>query len=110
MTYEESKPIANADDSSARMTWEQKLQALSALTECTLHMRKPGNWYVQQSADVSDGKFLRGSYGNGRSPQEAVEDHWRQLTKKGACVVIHFMSDDRRREVTWNGFMWEDLP
>lgn len=109
MTDENDSSATRVDDDHAQMTWEQKLQALSALSECSLHMRKPGNWYVQQATAVDDGKFLRGAYGNGMSPRGAVEDHWRQLTKKGAHVVVHAMSDKLRRDVTWNGFMWEDF-
>ena len=73
------------------LTWEQKLAALNALSECSLKMRKPGDWYVSQSVEVKqtegDG-VLVGSYG-GTTPQEAVEEHWNALTE--------------------DGFMWVDL-
>ena len=71
------------------MNWEQKLEALNALAECSLKMRDPGNWYVSQSVEVKVGAMLVGRYGNGESPQEAVEDNWRQLTELNPGCLLY---------------------
>lgn len=93
------------------MTWEQKLAALQAITETCLCMRKPGDWYVSATARGVGGDGLnRGAYGNGKTPEEAVHDDWRQIAE--------FLPFDRyiiveragaRRQVRWNGFMWADF-
>lgn len=93
------------------MTWEQKLQACKALKEeISLKMRKPGDWYVSQGIECKDGPFLKSKYGNGTTPQEAVENHWIELTvlQPDQYLVIGGNKPDRRC-VRWNGFMWEDI-
>jgi hypothetical protein len=96
------------------MTWEQKLQACQALTwsgDVGVKMRKPGNWYVSQpGVEIKDKFFLKGAYGNGISPEKAVEDHFHVLTelKDGECVKADYAGVTRY--VRWNGFMWADVP
>jgi hypothetical protein len=84
------------------MTWEQKLQALQALGDTSLRMRKPGDWYVNTVANIKGD----GGYGNGATPEAAVEDHWKKFAESGATVVVDAYSPSRR-EYRWNGFMWE---
>ena len=98
------------------MNWEQKLAACKALRPygTGLRMRSPGDWYVEQIGleVIEEGHrgMLVGRYGNGATPEAAVEDHWAKLTASDvAAVVLNAMGPDRR-EVRWNGFMWEDLP
>jgi len=82
------------------------LSALKALTPTHIEMRKPGDWYVSAYArTVRDGNLLRGAYGEGRSPDEAVINDWKEISK-AACVRIG--GDGAERTVRWNGFMWED--
>lgn len=92
------------------MTWEEKLAAVNALERCGLHMRRPGEWYAD-GPDMSKPNygFLRGSVGNGGSPEEAVNDLWSAVTEPGWYVVLHPMDPNRRREVSWNGHMWKDV-
>src|SRR3990167_8513124 len=93
------------------MTWEQKLAAFQALTEHSLRMRAPGDWYVEGSVEVKEGCILAGTYGNGRTPEAAVEDHWRQLVEelpREKYLVIRAYRDTRRA-VRWNGYMWADV-
>lgn len=95
------------------MDWQQKAAALDALAELTIKFRKPNDWYVSQRVDVKDNAILRGEYGNGTTPQEAVEDHWLHLVtnlEKSPLYLVAFAGDDRRRAVRWNGFMWQDVP
>jgi hypothetical protein len=96
------------------MTWEQKLAALQALTEHTLQMRSPGDWYVGASIEIGGDGLLKGEYGNGDTPESAVCDHWDRLTNIQAheyLVVsnpIDFAGNNRRSYHRWNGFMWTD--
>jgi hypothetical protein len=95
------------------MTWEEKLQAIRSLdSEVLLRMYRPGDWGVFTDVEIGEGGMLVGAYGKGTNPEEAVLDLWNVLVtdlKAGAVVVIRAYSPNRR-EVRWNGFMWEDLP
>jgi hypothetical protein len=94
------------------MTWEEKFEALQALSkDISLKMRFPGNWYVSQtSVERKRGGFLGGGVGNGKTPQEAVEDDWKNKTEleSGEYLVIDAYKPTRRA-VEWNGFMWQDV-
>ena len=89
------------------MNWEQKLAALQAFADTSICMRKPGDWYVHMRAELKGDGVLSSASGNGRTPEEAVEDHWRKVTAPGAVIVRDAMNA-ARREVRWNGFMWAD--
>lgn len=94
------------------MDWQQKAAALEALAEISIRFRKPGDWYVVQQVEIKDGGILRGDYGNGRTPEEAILDHWERLTtiKPPLYLVGRTFFDgrvDTRKAVRWNGFMWE---
>lgn len=94
------------------MDWQQKAAALDALAEIELRIRKPGDWYVFQDVNVKDECILIGSYGNGSTPEEAIEDHWRILTEetKFPKYLIANAGKPTRRAVHWNGFMWSEVP
>lgn len=85
------------------MTWEQKLAAIEALDAgAHVEMRAPGDWYVQASMEKREGTaILIGKYGNGESPEAAVEDHWRHY---GDGSPLHY----RDKWYRWNGFMWSE--
>jgi hypothetical protein len=56
------------------MTWEQKLLAMQALTEVSLKMRKPGDWYVDaRGRRVKAGVMSHGIYGNGKNSRRSSE-------------------------------------
>jgi hypothetical protein len=95
------------------MAWEQMAQAILALNgweNMTLHLREDGSWYVSDATEIRDGGCLVGVSGNGSTPQEAIEDHWYQLTdlETGQYIVLRAMKENRRA-VKWNGFMWADV-
>lgn len=95
------------------MNYEQKFAALNALAECSLKMRKPGDWYVLQRSELKDGGMLIGSYGNGSTPEDAIEDHWNKLAMGSSATkpIVTFRHDgngDQRFHHYWNGFMWVD--
>lgn len=90
------------------MDWEQKLAALKSLTSHHLEMRKPGDWYVSCHAEVAGDGMLRGQCGEGATPQDAVEDHWRLLTELPPDRYLRCGISGHTKVVRWNGFMWED--
>lgn len=95
------------------MDWQQKAAALDALARISLMIRKPGDWYVSQPVDIKDESVLRGEYGNGATPEEAIVDHWERVvvsTMNGPMYLIARPYADQRRAVRWNGFMWVDEP
>jgi len=85
------------------MTWEQQFHAIKAVSPtASLEMRKPGDWYVNSRMEHAEGNCcLVGDYGNGISPQHAVENHWK-LYGNGKP----FRTGDGAW-LRWNGFMWE---
>ena len=95
------------------LTWEQKLEALQCLGDVCLRMRKPGDWYVSASGrEIGGDGCLVGEFGNGTTPEEAVEDEWMRYVTElplGRYIVLGAFSDNRRH-VRWNGFMWQDIP
>lgn len=93
------------------MTWEEKLEALQALAETSLRMRSPGDWYVSTHTEILEGHILRGAYGNGATPQEAVEDHWRIYTTEAdpSKPIVTNANTDRRKHWFWKGYRWAEL-
>lgn len=93
------------------LTFEHIMQACSALGDISIHMRKPGDWYVSHRVEVRSGSILEGRYGNGVSPIDAIHDHWKKLTelKPHEYIVLNAMGADIRRAFRWNGFMWQEV-
>lgn len=103
------------------MDFDQKSAALRALAEFTINLRDPyynvgrndgrPSWYILQAIEIKDGSILRGEYGNGHSPEEAILDHWRVIVEElpaGRYIVIN-AAGPNRRAVRWNGFMWAEV-
>lgn len=87
------------------LTWEQKMAALQTLTDTSLRMRAPGDWYVSMSgAALVKGSFLHSVGGDGRTPEEAVEGAWEDVT--GHRVRVS--RDGKDRDVVWVGCMWKE--
>ncbi len=96
----------------SKLSWEEKLAAFQALSEHSLRMRAPGNWYV--SADIMlkearDSGVVVGTYGNGVTPANAVHDHWNKYVAEIPDDGYVWVPRGERR-VRWNGFMWADVP
>lgn len=96
------------------MTWEEKLDAMIALAPGTTIQRRPGaNWYVaMRGCEITkdDSGILDGRYGNGATPQLAVEDAWKTYTElKPEEYIIRGAMSNNPRHFRWNGYMWEEL-
>lgn len=89
------------------LDYEQKLQALNAIAECSVKMRKPGDWYVCQGVEIKRGGCLVGEYGNGRTPIEAILNHWKTLTEIPSDEYLVIYKSGTRRAFKWIGFMWD---
>lgn len=94
------------------MTWEEMFAAIQCLSEASLNMRRPEEWYVSQpSVELAGDRFLRSVNGNGRTPQEAVLNHWAAITK--IVPPSRFISvkarSPQRKNYLWNGYMWREL-
>lgn len=96
------------------LTYEQKLAALKAIAPTHLEMRKPGDWYVcasDRAVKKTGSVMLTGAYGNGESPEAAVNDDWEHMLAAGKDGFIVIGAGlPSRKHVRWNGFMWESLP
>lgn len=93
-------------------SWQEKAEALNALAELDIKMRAAGDWYIHQDTEVGGDGMLTGTYGNGASPADAINDHWRVLVDElplDKYIVVSAWSDGRKH-FRWNGFMWRQLP
>lgn len=89
-------------------TWEDRLAALQALSDASLRMRKPGDWYVSMSqTSISDGFMLSSGAGNGSTPAEAVEDIWQRYTNLPEGQVIAIGYPPERTNAVWDGTGWK---
>lgn len=101
------------------MDWQQKAEALAGLSQLSIMFRErqwriggPEPWYVSQQVDIHCGSVLHGAFGNGFTPQEAIENHWQRLVsdlKPDQHLIVKDSRGQKRRAVRWNGFMWEDV-
>ena len=61
----------------------------------TRHHSQGNRWTASiEGADIKDGIFLRGTYGEGESCNAAIEDYLKQI--RGKCMVINAASKTRR--------------
>ena len=94
------------------LNWEEKLAAFKCLSDCSLRMREPGNWYLSDNVEVGGDGFLESPTVAESTPEQAVETMWARLVTNlphDRYLVINAMNE-RRRHVRWNGYMWQDLP
>ena len=93
------------------MDWQHKAAALNALAKISIKCRAPGDWYVEQSVEIKDDGLMIGEYGNGETPEAAIEDHWKCLVQElGSKYLVANSGREDRRTARWNGFMWADVP
>lgn len=90
------------------MTWEQKLAALQVLAETSIRMRSPGDWYVSANMQIGskDSCLLVGTYGNGATPQEAVENHWNKYAMNLPADQYLVVGVAPYKCYRWGEYMW----
>lgn len=98
------------------MNVKQKWAAIKALDpRASIQCRDLGDFYIEDSAHVGDGSGIQiGKYGNGATPEEAVENHWEIYSTLDQWHYIcgALRQDDgtyKRYRKRWNGFMWADV-
>lgn len=90
------------------MNTTQKALALNALGGFSIKIRSSGDWYASVSAEIKRGVFLESPAVSEATPNKAVDSLFKIYTDLGVHVVLNAYGKDRR-EVRWNGFMWEDM-
>jgi hypothetical protein len=91
------------------VNWQQKLAAIQAFADqyhTNLKMRAPDDWYVSCGMSIGGDGMLTGSYGNGRTPEEAVEDHWSIYSE---LPFDRYAVNHDNLRARWNGFMWKEI-
>jgi len=70
---------------------------------------KNATWYASfDNVEIKDGPILKGEYGNGANPTQALRDYVERI--KGKLIVHHAFSKELRREfnvpdsITFDGF------
>lgn len=94
------------------MDYQQKFAAIKSLCPSIhLSMRKVGDWYVSlPGLERSMNSMLMSLGDSGRTPEEAIEHTWAQLTNIpfDSYIVIGAMGP-HRKHYRWNDFMWEEV-
>jgi hypothetical protein len=83
-------------------TWEEKLEAMCSVKKVLPKMRKPEDWYCPIPGELINESrtFLTSSFGDGRTPEEAVNKAWEICTNNEIKVGSKYL--------LWNGFMFQD--
>ncbi len=90
------------------MDWQQKFIALKAIDpDIALLCRSYGSWYLHFSPEIGKPSVLESPTQSGKDPSAAVEEAWDQYSRADRVVLNSYK--ENRREVRWNGFMWEDV-
>lgn len=92
----------------ATATWQDRFAAIQVLGDASVRMRKPGDWYVSQTGvEIGDGRLLSSVGGDGRTPDEAIETHWRNLTTLPEGKFLSLRRDGQRLCAAWDGDGWK---
>jgi hypothetical protein len=91
------------------MDWQQKFAAIQAFAgnfDTSIMMRKPGDWYVSSGMSVGGDGMLSGKYGNGVSPEAAINEHWEIYS---TLPFDRYAVNRENKRARWNGFMWDAI-
>lgn len=80
---------------------------MNALPGFQVLLRRDGTWYATVSARITEDGFSGAPTHSEETPNEAIAELFFAYTLKGVCVT--FQGPKGRRDVTWNGFLWEDV-
>ena len=87
------------------------MERMSVLAEIFIKYRTGSEyrWYIEQDVQVSSNSHLTSISGNGSTIEEAIEDHWKQLTQlnKNDYIVANACTNASKRvAVRWNKYLW----
>ena len=95
------------------MNWEEKLDALNSLSNCTLEMQSVGTWGVHQDIMVGNGTGTCESvFGVGETPEYAVLDHWKQAVENVSehkYIAAQQGEGGKNKHYRWDKFMWKEV-
>jgi hypothetical protein len=81
------------------MNWEEKFEIMKNMTHTEICMRKPSDWYISSWMNIAGG-----SYGEGHTPEEAINNQWELMTTRS--FEISSWKHDGKEYLRWNGFLF----
>ena len=99
------------------LTTDQKWDAITAF-DPSARVEHRGNlhdWFIADGMHIGDGSgVIVGTYGNGTTPQEAVDEHWRIYVEelgpdRYISAQIREGAEYVQYRVRWNGFRWANI-
>ena len=87
----------------------QVLKALDNGVYISLTSGEVPKWYVCGKWEVKNRACLEGVSGFGDTPEQAVTNVYERLTERDTIVVLSAYDNRNRRQLTWKGFMWQDV-
>ena len=90
------------------MNTKAKLAAISDLASAEIRLSGRDFCQIVQPVEIKEGRMLTSTATNGRTPDEAIEAHWKTLTnlRPDQYLVVHAGDPEKRRAVRWNGSEW----
>ncbi len=95
-----------------KLTSDQKFEILQQISPLSLRMRSVGSWYVDCPRRYIGGDgLMRGSFGNGKTPQEAIDDDFSQIVTYLPNDRYIMVEDNygKRKNYRFNGYMWKEV-
>ena len=93
------------------MDTTQKARVLAALTgfgDFAIRMRREGDWYCSlPRVEIKRGGLLESPTQSAPTPEGAIDAAFAQYANPSERVIVDAYGP-KRREVQWNGYMWED--
>jgi len=93
------------------MDYQMKALALNTLSPLTIHIRGIDDWYTTFHVEIKKGGVLEGCCGNGKGPQQSIEDLWQKCVdglQPGEYLVIDAYGPNRKA-YKWNSFLWSPI-
>jgi hypothetical protein len=101
---------SGVDEMTDKLTWEERFEAMQSLGDCSLRMRKPGDWYMNlRGVNIRKDSMLSAVCGDGNDPITAILSTWRALTELKAREYITVDSMGKEFNYRWNGYMWKEM-
>lgn len=86
----------------------QVLRALDDDVSIKLTSMANPHWYVAGRWEISHDGMLESVSGYADTPEQAIINVYDKLTEQDTIVVLN-ANTDKRKALTWRGFMWQDV-